>query len=231
MAAQIKWMGHATFEITTSRGMTLIVDPWYDQNPSNSKKVEEVEKADVVLLTHDHFDHLGDAAALLKKTGATMVGQPEVMEKMKQEGVSPDQVVYGTGMNVGGTVEIQGVKITMVQAFHSAVSGDPAGYIITLEDGKVIYHAGDTGIFSSMELLGQIYGIDVALLPIGSVFTMDPLQAVYALNLLKPGTVIPMHYGTFPILEQSAEKFARLASEKAPGVKVVSLETGGSHEL
>ncbi len=231
MANEIKWMGHATFEITTSKGLKLIVDPWYDQNPANSKKAEEVEKADAVLITHDHFDHIGEAASILKKTGATMVGQPEIMEKMKGEGVSAEQAIYGTGMNVGGTVEVQGVQITMVQAFHSAVEGDPAGYIINLEDGKTVYHAGDTGIFNTMEMLGQIYGIDLALLPIGSVFTMDPLQAVFALNLLKPGVVIPMHYGTFPILEQDGERFKKLASEKAPSVEVVTLEPGSTYQL
>jgi len=231
MSNGVKWLGHATFEINTSQGLTLVVDPWYDGNPANETKVEQVEKADVVLITHDHFDHLGDAAALLKKTGATLVGQPEIIEKMKKEGVSEDQVVYGTGMNVGGSVEVSGVKITMVQAVHSSNSGDPAGYLLSLEDGTTIYHAGDTGIFQSMELYGRMYGIDLALLPIGSVFTMDPVQAVFALNLLKPRVAIPMHYGTFPVLVQSADQFVELAREKAPTTEVVPLEPGGSYSF
>jgi len=231
MSHKVKWIGHATFEIITSQGVNIVVDPWYDSNPATETKAEEVEKADVVLITHDHFDHLGDAATLLKKTGATVVGQPEIMEKMKEQGVSEDQVVYGTGMNVGGSVEVNGIKIIMVQAVHSSNSGDPAGFIINLEDGKTLYHAGDTGIFNSMELLGKMYGIDLALLPIGSVFTMDPLQAVFALNLIKPKVAIPMHFGTFPVLVQDTNRFEELAKEKAPTTEVVSLEPGGTYQF
>ena len=231
MSNEVKWLGHATFEINTSKGKTIIVDPWYDGNPSNDKKAVEVDKADIVLITHDHFDHLGEAAAILKQTKATMVGQPEIMEKLKGEGVSEEQVVYGTGMNVGGSVEVEDIKITMTQAVHSATSGDPAGYIITLEDGKTIYYAGDTGIMNTMEIFGELYEIDLAILPIGSVFTMDSVQAAHALKLLKPKAALPMHYSTFPILEQTADKFKSLASEKAPGVDVVSVEPGSACEL
>ena len=231
MSNQVKWLGHATFEITSAQGLKLVIDPWYEGNPSNELKVEEAGKIDAVLITHDHFDHLADASALLKQTGATLVGQPEIGNKMKAEGMPEEQLVYGTGMNIGGSVSVDGVSITMVQACHSANSGDPAGFIITLEDGINIYHAGDTGIFESMELLGRIYGIDLALLPIGSVFTMDPLQAVYALNLLKPRFAIPMHFGTFPILVQRADHFIELAKEKAPAVEVVALEPGNTYHI
>lgn len=231
MSNEVKWLGHATFEITTSKGKKLIIDPWYDGNPSNEIKAEEVKDAMGVLITHDHFDHIGEAATILKNTGATAVGQPEIMEMLKEQGMSEDQVIYGTGMNVGGTVELDGIKITMVQAVHSASSGDPSGYILTLEDGSTIYYAGDTGIFESMKLFGDIYGIDLVILPIGSVFTMDSEQASSALELIKPKYAVPMHFGTFPILEQGPENFEKLAKEKASSVEVVSLKPGESCEL
>ncbi len=231
MANEVRWMGHATFELETSKGKKIIVDPWYDGNPSNEKKAEEVEKADVVLITHDHFDHLGEAADILKQTGATMVGQPEIMEKLKGEGVSEEQVVYGTGMNVGGTVEVEDVKITMTQAVHSSTAGDPSGYIVTLEDGKTIYYAGDTGLFNTMKDFGELYDIDLAILPTGSVFTMDSQQAAHALKLLGPKYAVPMHFGTFPILEQDGNKFKELAQKNAPGVEVLVLEPGSSCKL
>jgi len=231
LANEVRWMGHATFELETSKGKKIIVDPWYDGNPSNEKKAEEVEKADVVLITHDHFDHLGEAADILKQTGATMVGQPEIMEKLKGEGVSEEQVVYGTGMNVGGTVEVEDVKITMTQAVHSSTAGDPSGYIVTLEDGKTIYYAGDTGLFNTMKDFGELYDIDLAILPTGSVFTMDSQQAAHALKLLGPKYAVPMHFGTFPILEQDGNKFKELAQKNAPGVEVLVLEPGSSCKL
>ena len=135
------------------------------------------------------------------------------------------------GMNIGGSVTIEGITITMTQAFHSSGTGAPSGYIIKLEDGTVIYHAGDTGIFDSMRLLGELYRINLALLPVGSVFTMDPQQAARALTLLKPKRVIPMHYKTFPILEQSADRFVELARKEAPEVKVLVLEPGQEYTL
>lgn len=123
-------------------------------------------------------------------------------------------------------MEAKGVQVVMTQAFHSSTAGDPAGYIIVLEDGKKVYHAGDTGIFGDMELLSSIYGIDVALLPIGGVFVMDPLLAAHSLTLLKPTLAIPIHYQTFPILTQDAAEFVQLAKEKAPGVTIEVLEPG-----
>jgi L-ascorbate metabolism protein UlaG (beta-lactamase superfamily) len=135
------------------------------------------------------------------------------------------------GMNIGGTVEIKDVKITMTQAFHTSAAGSPCGFIITLEDGKTIYHAGDTGIFQSMQLLGEIYKIDLALVPIGSAFTMDPLQAAHSLRLLKPKAAIPIHYATFPVLTQDPSEFVQLAKRKAPRTKVTVLKPGEAINL
>lgn len=228
MKNQIRWLGHSAFEITTTKGKKVLIDPWISDNPLCPVKIGELSPPNLVLITHDHHDHYGsDLPVLLKKDSATLVAQPEVVERAKQEGILEDRIVTGgSGMNIGGTVEIDGIKVTMTQAVHSSENGSPCGFIITLEDGKVIYHAGDTGIFASMGLFGELYNIDVALLPIGSVFVMDSLQAATALQLLKPKTAIPMHYKTFPVLEQNADRFIAIAKEKAPEVEVKVLQPG-----
>jgi L-ascorbate metabolism protein UlaG (beta-lactamase superfamily) len=226
----IKWLGHAGFQITDENGTVIVIDPWLTDNPLASCKAEDITKADFVLVTHDHFDHVADAASIAKATGATLVGMPETVGRMKEEeGVPDSQIVFGTGMNIGGAVSSHGISITMTQAFHSSQTGNPAGYIVKLENGFTIYHAGDTGIFSSMKLLGDLFAIDLALLPIGGVFTMDPVQASVAANLLGAKAVIPMHYKTFPILEQNAASFAEIMKKEAPHIQVVILDPGQEH--
>ena len=226
--AKIKWLGHAAFQITTAQGQHIYIDPWLEGNPSCPVAKEDLEPADLVLVTHDHHDHLGDAAALLEEGGAVAAGQPELIGQLEEAGVPTEKLV---GMNIGGSLEAAGVVVTMTQAFHSAAQGTPVGYILTLPEGTVIYHAGDTGIFGDMELLGELYDIDVALLPIGSVFTMDPHQAAMAVELLSPQLVIPMHYGTFPALVQDADEFTQLVGERTPEVKVIALEPGAKWEF
>ena len=227
----IKWLSHAGFSITSSGGRTIIIDPWITDNPLCPVKMDDIQAADIVLVTHDHFDHTGNAADIVKKTGATLVAAPETAGKFQaQLGVAAESVLFGGyGMNIGGSAEVKGITITMTQAFHSSETASPSGYVVKLEDGTTIYHAGDTGIFASMGLLGELYKIDVALLPIGSVFTMGPYQAAKALKLLNPKLAIPMHYRTFPILEQDASRFVGLAKKEAPSVKVVVLEPGQEH--
>lgn len=226
----IKWLGHAGFQITSEKGTVIVIDPWLTDNPLASCKAEDITKADFVLVTHDHFDHVADAPRIVKATGATLVGMPETVGRLKaEEGVPDSQIVFGTGMNIGGTVSSNGISITMTQAFHSSVTGSPAGYIIKLEDGFTVYHAGDTGIFSSMKLLGDLFAIDLALLPIGGVFTMDPVQASVAARLLEAKAVIPMHYKTFPILEQDASSFVEIMKKEASDIKVVILDPGQEH--
>lgn len=231
MANKIKYLGHAAFSIVTSNGKTIYIDPFLSQNPTAAITLDQVDACDIMLITHDHADHLGDAPDIIKKCGGTAVGMPETVAKLKEAGVADDNIInFGYGMNTGGTSEVDGVFITMTQAFHSGTS-NPNGYVVKLEDGKTIYHAGDTGIFSSMEVLGDIYGIDLAMLPIGSVFTMDPLQAAVAAKMLKCKKVIPMHYKTFPFLVPDPSSFVQLAQEKAPGVEVVPLNPGEECEL
>ncbi len=229
----IKWLGHSCFHINTARGKDIFTDPWITGNPLCPIKLDEVAKADIVLVSHDHFDHIADAAGLAKKTGATLVGFPETVGKLKTGHALPEgNVVFGgIGMNIGGTVNIEGIAVTMTQAFHSSETGMPGGYIIRLENGITIYHAGDTGIFASMKLLGDLYRPDLALLPIGGCFTMDHFQAATALKLINPKRVIPMHYKTFPILEQDASRFVAEAKKEAPGVEVIVLKPGDEYGL
>ncbi len=227
MSHSVKWLGHSACQIITTSGCVILIDPWITGNPSCPVKREDIGKVDIILLTHDHFDHMGtDIPELVKGSSAVVIAQPELVGVLQEAGVSAENIIFGMGMNIGGQVEVAGVKVTMTQAFHSGTAGSAVGYIITLEDGKTIYFAGDTGIFASMELLGKIYKIDLALLPIGSVFVMDPLQAAYSLTMLKPGKVVPIHYKTFPILVQDASEFIKLAGEKAPEVQVEALQPG-----
>jgi len=228
----IKYLGHAGFQIVTKNEKVIIIDPWLTGNPSAACQVEEIVKADMVLVTHDHFDHIGDVGRILKTTGATLVGMPEVVGKLKEDAGIPDsQIVFGMGMNIGGTAHIDGIAITMTQASHSCEKGNPAGYIIKLEDGFTIYHAGDTGVFYSMKILGDLYHIDLALLPIGGVFTMDPTQAAMAARLLQVKKVIPMHYKTFPLLEQEALSFKEIMKKEAPEAEVLVLDPGNEYVL
>ncbi|WP_320169705.1 metal-dependent hydrolase [Maridesulfovibrio sp.] len=216
------WNGHSNFTIGCGDKI-IVVDPFYEGNPKSCNSWESVSKADIVLVTHDHGDHLGQAVEISKATGATLVCIFDLVEKMIAAGVSAERII---GMNIGGTVEVCGIQIKMVQAMHSAPTGAPAGYIMTSEDGYCVYFAGDTGLFSSMELFGKLHDIDVAMLPTGGWFTMDSGDAAYACKLLRCRAAIPMHYGTFPILEQGAQSFIDHCAELAPECEVWELEVG-----
>jgi L-ascorbate metabolism protein UlaG (beta-lactamase superfamily) len=149
----------------------------------------------------------------------------DLAARAEDEGVSKIQ-----GLNIGGTIDVKGIKLTMVQALHTAIKGVPTGVIVTGED-RTIYHAGDTGIFGDMRLLGELYKFDVAMLPIGGYYTMDAKQASEAVKLLNPKVVIPMHYKTFPVLAQSIDEFAKYVKEKAPQVKIVALKPGETYQF
>lgn len=222
--AKITWLGHAAFKIETAN-KTVLIDPWLNGNPTSPVKASEITKADIVYVTHDHGDHLGDAFDICKRTGATFVAAVELASHASENGVK-----NVAGFNIGGSVEVKGVKLLMTQAFHTASKGVPTGVIIESED-KRVYHAGDTGLFGDMRLIGELYKLDVALLPIGGYYTMGALEAAEAVKLLKPKAAIPMHYKTFPVLAKSAEEFTKFAKEKAPETKIVVLKPGESYQF
>ncbi|HAM33006.1 MAG TPA: metal-dependent hydrolase [Deltaproteobacteria bacterium] len=224
-SVRIRWFGHSGFSIRD--GKTVLIDPWFEGNPKAPGGAGAAPKADLMLLTHDHFDHAGDAVALARKTGALVVGIFELAGDLKAKGVPEAQLLHGGGgMNVGGTVTVQGFGITMTEARHSCTLGAPVGYVLKTPSGLTIYHSGDTGIFAGMSLIGELDSIDVALLPIGSVFTMDYRQAAKACALLKAKAVIPMHYGTFPILEPNADRFVAELAKVSPGTRPIVLAPG-----
>ncbi|TVM19665.1 metal-dependent hydrolase [Oceanidesulfovibrio indonesiensis] len=226
----ITWHGHSNFQIT-SGDVAVIIDPFFEGNAFATVEPGSIEKLDCILVTHDHGDHVGQAVELASRTGAMVGAVVGTAGKLMDQGVPQEQIINGIGFNIGGSVTVKSVTVTMTQAFHSSESGVAVGYILTFPDGYTVYHAGDTGIFSSMELWGRLYSIDLALLPIGGVFTMDPRQAAMACRMLDCAAVAPMHWGTFPVLEQSTREFERLLQKEAPDCEMLLLEPGESTEL
>ena len=224
-SATIRWLGHSGFSIRDRK--TVLIDPWLEGNPVAAGGVDTAPAADLLLLTHDHSDHAGDAVALAKRTGALVVGIFELAGDLKARGVPEGRLLHGgMGMNVGGTVVLEGFEITMTEAQHSCSLGAPVGYVLRTPSGVTVYHSGDTGIFAGMSLIGELHPIDVALLPIGSVFTMDYRQAAKACALLSAKAVIPMHYGTFPILEPNAGRFVAELAKVSPKTRPIVLAPG-----
>jgi L-ascorbate metabolism protein UlaG (beta-lactamase superfamily) len=232
MATDIFWHGHANFQITVrdaAAQVGILIDPFFTGNPACSTSWKNVGKPDMVLVTHDHSDHVGDAVRICKETGARCYCVVETAASLVRRGL-PDHLI-GAAFNIGGSVEAHGVRLTMTPAFHTSESGVPAGYVLRLPDGTTIYHAGDTGLFGDMSLIGRMCRLDLALLPVGDLYTMDAGQAAQACALLRPGAVIPMLWGTFPALAQSPDEFAALAQSAHPGVRVIALRPGQSVTL
>jgi len=215
---EITYLGHAGFRIDS--GVTVIVDPFLTGNPRAGMAADAIGKADILLVTHSHPDHVGDSHAIAKRTGAVVVSVPEA---------APSDEVTGIGMNFGGTVTVKDIPITMVKAEHSVGGGDSAGFVWK-QGGRVLYHMGDTSLFSDMKLIGELYRPDVVFVPIGDHYTMNPEQAAMAVQWLKPKVAIPMHYGTFPFLVQSADGFAA-AARKGSGAEVLVFSPGETKSL
>ena len=230
MASTITWHGHANFQIK-SPDCNVIIDPFFTGNQNAKVTWNAIDKPDLVLVTHLHGDHLGDAVSICTHTGAILGAVVGTAAAMQHLGVPEEQIINGVGFNIGGTVTVKNTAVTMTQAFHTTEAGAPTGFIITLADGYTIYHAGDTGIFSSMAIWGELYAIDLALLPTGGVFTMDARQAALAAKMLRARTVIPMHWGTFPMLSQSTADFARELAKTAPACRMVDIRPGQTIEL
>ena len=229
MAGTIRWLGHAFVEFVTFDGRVILFDPWTkdDGNPSCPLNTDEIRKADLVLISHDHFDHISSAAAICENTGAFLGGPVQTVRKMAEEGFNEDQIVnFGHGYMVGGGVSFDWAKVTSTPAFHSSDTACAIGTIVRASDGTTLYHAGDTSVFSDMELFGRLYPMDVAFIPIGGVFTMDAYQAGEAVKMINPKMAIPIHYGSFPIIAKTADEFIAQCGRKAPDVKVVAPAVG-----
>ncbi len=214
---ELGWLGHAAWRIKFSKA-TVFVDPYLSQNPSASMKVSEIKDADYVIVTHNHFDHIGgngnnlpDAFAIAKRTKAKVVGIFEMSVAAQKAGLKD-----AIGMNIGSIADLGPIKVGLTTAIHS---GDEAGVIIKA-DNVTIYHAGDTALFSDMKLIKEQHKPDIALLPIGGFFTMGPEEAAKAADMIGAKVTIPMHYNTFPPIKQDAKKFARLV--KKSNVKILS---------
>jgi len=226
---KLTWLGHATFRIETPEGKTVLLDPWLKGNPACLEAEKEVNKVDVMLCSHGHGDHIGDVVEIAKKHNPVVVGIVELCAWLQSKGVR-----QAPGMNKGGTTTVDDLKITMVNAFHSSgiqdgdriiYGGEPGGFVIEFSNRIKIYHAGDTCVFGDMAIIRDLYHPDIAMLPIGDYYTMSPREAAYACTLLKPKSVIPMHYGTFPILTGTVAEFRKLVKdaevfEMKPGVTV-----------
>lgn len=229
----IKWLGHSAFHITTDEYLKILIDPFISNNPVAPLKVEELV-ADLILVTHGHQDHFGDTMEIADRTGAVIVTNHEISTFISKQGFEC------IGMNIGGNVNFQDIKVTMVTANHSSdmdfleeidAGGNPSGFIIELENGRKIYHSGDTGVFGDMKtVIKDIYQPDIALIPIGDRFTMGPMEAATAADWINPEIVIPMHYNTFPLIEQNPLEFAERVESKNTEIKVVLLEPGEDYE-
>ena len=216
---EITWLGHSAIRIKGSR--IVYIDPFLTGNPAASTTPDKIQEADVIIVTHYHGDHLGDAFVLAKKTGATLVGIHEVAVDAQAQGISAE------GMNIGGTVEVNGIKVHMVQALHSAEKGNAAGVVVEM-DGKLLYHAGDTGLTYDMKLIGEFFKPDLSFIPIGDRYTMGIPSAVKAVEFVQSKRVIPIHYGTFPIVQSDPQEFKRRVGALA---EVIVLKPGGSYTL
>ena len=224
--AKLRFLGQAAWEVTTSEGKVLYFDPWLDPNPVSPIKAADVKKADLVFVTHGHSDHLGDAFSLVQNTGATLICNPELGFKAEAEaGIRYDVGSYP--VHIGGSATVKGVSFHVTDANHTADPGDTLGFVVEVEPGARMYHAGDTGVFGDMALIGQLYSPQLALLPIGGRYTMGPREAALAAQLLQVDVVIPMHYNTFPDQQrQSSEEFVALVKAIAPKAKVLLVEPG-----
>jgi len=225
---RITWLGHSSFQLQLESGEVFLLDPWIEGNPKYPAGHSH-SRVDAILVSHGHFDHIASAAGLAKKFSAKVIGIYEVCMFLKARGA--ENILP---MNKGGSQQVGPVKVTMTQALHSSgvedesgnlvYAGEPAGYVLHFPDGRRCYFAGDTAVFSDMQLIRELYHPELAFLPIGDLFTMGPEQAALAVRLLQPKKVIPMHWGTFPPLTGRPDQLA--ARIEGSGCDVWTLEPG-----
>jgi L-ascorbate metabolism protein UlaG (beta-lactamase superfamily) len=229
----ITWLGHSTFIVRTPGGKKILFDPWLTENPACPEKMKKPPKVDLILVSHGHSDHMGDlVAAARANSAAPVVGSFELCDWLGRKGITSL-----APMNKGGSQEIAGLRISMTDARHSSgfvdngqmvYMGEAAGFVVGLEDGVALYFAGDTSLFGDMKLIGEMYSPAIAFLPIGDRFTMDPAAAAKACELLGVRQVVPMHWGTFPLLTGRPEQLRNYIMTM--GVQMLELKPGETAE-
>lgn len=245
---KIHWYGHPAFRIETPKGGVILIDPWLTV-PSNPDKnsIAELGRVDYILVTHGHQDHIGNAVEIAKKTGAILIAPYGLHFNMKSVlGYPEAQAPFSTAGNIGGTIDLPkaGAKVTMVNAVHGSEmtpptipapapgqlgaihAGNPVGYVIQIEGGPTIYHTGDTDVYEDMKLIPEFFKIDLMLACIGGQFTMDPVRAALAVEFVKPKQVIPMHFGTYPILAGTPEQFRAALAKRHLDDRLIVMKPG-----
>lgn len=228
MAISLTWLGHGGWSIQSTQH-TILLDPFISQSPTATTSIDSLS-ADYILVSHGHFDHIIDVPDIAKRTGAVVVAIFEISQWLEAN----HQVANGIGMNIGGGIQLPFGHVKMTPALHSSqlpdgsYGGEPAGFLLTIENQR-IYFACDTGLFTDMRLIGEA-GIDLAVLPIGDLFTMGPEDSIRAINLIQPNKVAPAHYNTWPPIEQNANEWANLVRERTEAEPII-VEPGLSFEL
>jgi L-ascorbate metabolism protein UlaG (beta-lactamase superfamily) len=229
MATELTWLGHSAFRIDSPGGKRIYVDPFLNGNPKCPEGEADPERCDLLLLTHGHDDHLGDTIAIAQRFECPVIAQVELRGWLSTQGLPQDPM---QAINKGGTIEAEGIKLTMTHGNHSSsvfvngvfqYTGENCGFVVEVEDGLKLYVAGDTNVFGDMSLIARLYEPDVAILPIGDHFTMGPHEAAVALELLGVTRCVPCHYATFPLLTGTPEKLRELAPS---GVEILAPEPG-----
>ncbi len=249
---QLTWYGHSTFKITTPSGKVLLVDPWVT-NPANKNGKEDLaklDKVDLILVTHGHSDHVGNASEIAKKTKARLVATFDLAKAMVQyAGYPKDQMGFDGVGHFGGEITLLDgeVKVAFIPALHGSdieagegtqfagmqeAAGNPGGFLISVKDGPAIYHTGDTDVFTDMALVNRFRQVDVMIACIGDKFTMGPARAAFATRLVNPAKmVIPMHYGTFPVLTGTPEAFAKALKQEKVKAPMKEMKIGETLKL
>jgi len=247
-ATKIHWYGQAAFRIETPSGGVILIDPWL-KVPTNPEKdsIDKLTRVDYILVTHGHWDHVGDALEIAKKTGAVLIAPYGLQFNLKSVlGYPEKQATLATGGNVGGTIDLPkaGAQVTFVNAVHGSeltppmvtpsapglpaaiASGNPVGYVLQIKDGPTIYHTGDTDVFTDMKLIAEFFKVDLMLAGIGGHFGMDPVRAAQAVEWVNPKQVIPMHFGTYPILAGTPAQFKAALDKRGLGGRMVEMKPG-----